>query len=134
MLSFKTKTRQEPRHKTRDVFAIAPEGQPVLYILSPRGEPTPVLEHKHWQDWINTHDRVLARTDISDTLYVQTWFPGVNLRPARQPGPPLLFETEVYQDGKRIESYHIRAPIARAGRAHSNVVARLVAAQSQEVT
>lgn len=124
--------RQAPRHPTRDVFIVQPENKPLLYTLSSRGEPVPCLEHKRWQDWINTHDRTIARTDLSDTLYVETWFPGVDLRPNGQFGPPLLFETAVYRDGKQAETYHIRAPIQRAAIAHTNVVERLIAQTGRE--
>lgn len=102
----------------------------MTYILV-GGEPVPVREHARWQDWINTHERTLARTDLSDALYVETWFVGVDQRPTSQPGPPLLFSTEVWRDGKRAEHYRL-STLKRAGLAHTNVAARLMAEAARE--
>lgn len=127
MANVSMQRKQALRHPTRDSFVTRPTDQPLLYTLAPNGEPVVCLEHKRWQDWINvTTNRVLARTDISDRLYVETWFVGVDQRPAGQPGPPLLFLTEIFEDGKKVEGYrtwHIK----RAAMAHDNVVTRLAA-------
>ena len=100
----------------------------LTYILV-NGEPVPCREHKRWRDWINTHERRIARTDLSETLYVETTFPGVDFRLVGD-GPPLLFETEVYEDGKRTSVYRTTT-LQRAGMAHTNVVARLMAGMEQ---
>ena len=99
------------------------EMKPLLYILV-NNEPVAVSDHERWQDWINTHEREIARTDISDTIRVETWFPGVDYR-IENTGPPLLFLTEVYRDGKEVERFRT-ATMKRAKMAHINVVARLM--------
>lgn len=103
--------------------------KPWKYVLD-AGEPVPVREHDRWRDWINTNDRrrIVARTDLADDLYVETWFTGVDHRlPTDPPGPPLPFLTEVYRGGQRVECYRSSRE-RQAGNTHTAVASRLVAA------
>jgi hypothetical protein len=64
---------------------------------------TPVLEPDllTWAEWFETADRVVAKTEIGASL-VSTVFLGLDYR-FRGDGPPILFETMVFTDGKSAE-------------------------------
>lgn len=72
------------------------------YILEGH-TPVPVDDVLLWGRWFATADRQVALTTLADGTQVSTVFLGLDhsLRPL---GPPLLFETMVFRDG-RDEAY-----------------------------
>lgn len=78
------------------------------YIL--RGaEVLEVEDLSAWGVWFETADRRVAETWITETMQVSTVFLGLDHQWGN--GPPLLFETMVFQDGaggdcQRYPTYH----------------------------
>lgn len=67
------------------------------YILVD-GEPVLEPNLYKWGEWLETSDRRIARTVIDASTFVSTVFLGLDHQYGH--GPPLLFETMVFTDGK----------------------------------
>ncbi len=62
------------------------------YILDGRAAKQASL--MEWAQWFETADRNVAKTFISDNIYVSTVFLGINHQFGD--GPPVLFETMIF--------------------------------------
>ena len=86
---------------------------------------TPVVERDlmRWAEWMSvrmgTDDRVVAQTAIHGGV-VSTVFLGIDDQLAD--GPPLLFETMIFRDGKACEWYRC-ATWAEAEAQHAKILA-----------
>lgn len=95
--------------------------------------PVPCPDLLAWGRWMQTANRRIARTRVGDDREVSTVFLGLNHNFAA--GPPLLYETMVfdgggpYVDSPRMERY---ATWAEAVRGHWLMVARLLTEQTPE--
>jgi hypothetical protein len=67
------------------------------YILDNSHRPVPCEDLRTWARWMETADRVVAKTTVREGLDVSTVFLGLDHRFG--PGTPLLFETMVFRDG-----------------------------------
>ena len=78
------------------------------YILDAEGNPRAVTDVMEWTDWIENRDntRIAFNWFESPTqLYVSTEFTGTDRNFLNQ-GPPLLFETKVFDDNGLWEKLH----------------------------
>jgi hypothetical protein len=66
----------------------------INYILS-GGQPVPCDNVLQFASWFETHDKTLARTDITDGIYVSTVFLGIDHNFTGD-GPPVLWETMIF--------------------------------------
>lgn len=66
------------------------------YILNESGEPIPCSDITEWAKWLATADRTIAKTVIDGRL-VSTVFLGLDH--SFSGGPPILFETMVFDNG-----------------------------------
>jgi hypothetical protein len=73
------------------------------YILDDDGDPVPVDDVATWARWYETHDRVVAKTDVEGAL-VSTVF--LSLDHAFMTGPPVLYETMIF--GGPFDNYQWR--------------------------
>lgn len=64
------------------------------YILLPGGMIAPCNDLLEWAEWMETAERVLARTEFEGSITVSTVFLGLDC--SFDSGPPLLFETMVF--------------------------------------
>lgn len=68
-----------------------------LYVLIGQ-TPVPEPDANEWAEWFHTADRVVFRTQVGASE-VSTAFLGVDCQCVIG-GPPLLFETAIFTDGK----------------------------------
>lgn len=71
------------------------------YILTPAGNPKQVDDLMEWARWFETADRIVHQQQVGD-YFVSTVFLGLDH--SFGSGPPLLFETMVF-DEQRNEMY-----------------------------
>lgn len=76
----------------------------MLFILKGK---TPVKEPNvmKWAEWFQEADRIVARTKLDNGATVSTVFLGINH--AFMGGPPILFETMVFEEGQ-LDTYQQR--------------------------
>lgn len=65
------------------------------YILADH-TPVEVTDILEWARWIETANRLVARTTLSEDVEVSTVFLGIDYSPFRPGFPPILFETLVF--------------------------------------
>src|SRR5262245_9876538 len=64
--------------------------------------PVPVDDLLEWASWFEQNDRVVFQEQISADVLVSTIFLGID---HIGKGPPLLFETMIFRDGKGDEQW-----------------------------
>jgi hypothetical protein len=75
------------------------DNPPLLYILDADGMPKAEPNVLRWGRWFeNTANRLVARTEISESVAVSTVFLGIDHRFSWD-GEPVLWETMVFRDG-----------------------------------
>lgn len=75
--------------------------RPEFYILNAAGEVTPVDDLRTWGRWFedNKHRRQIAIDQLADDRVISTVFLGIDHNLLGK-GPPLLFETMVFERGE----------------------------------
>jgi len=66
------------------------------YILDTDRRPQPVHDLLEWVRWFEANDRVVKRTEFQCGVVISTVFLGTDHRHVGR-GPPLLFETMVFE-------------------------------------
>ena len=67
------------------------------YVLDDDGKPLPMPDLVAWGQWMaHTPNRIVARTDISDDVFVSTIFLGLNQNSFNVAAPPVLWETMIF--------------------------------------
>lgn len=89
-----------------------------LYILNESREPVPCDDINVWGRWMESADRRVALTDISEYVKVSTVFLGLD---HGYGGTPLLFETMVF-GGEHDEACQRSTSWAEAEQAHQSMV------------
>lgn len=77
------------------------------YVLR-NGVPVPEPDLMKWAEWMEQPSRRVLRQDARDGVLVSTVFLGLDYNFAG--GPPLLYETMVFREGRgdECERYHTR--------------------------
>ena len=92
------------------------------YILEGK-EPRPA-QLLEWATWFETANRTVARSEVAG-LTISTVFMGLNQ--SMGIGPPLLFETMVFDETEPIDSMQIRyATWAEAETGHMDICEQLI--------
>lgn len=73
------------------------------YILDEEGNPVPEPDLIKWGLWLEGSFRRVARTEINEKLVVSTVFLGLDHN-FGETGPPILWETMLFRNGKGEES------------------------------
>ena len=80
----------------------------MFYILDDQGNPIPEICHKRWLKWMTAHDWRVAY-DIAGDLQVSTVFLGIHHGLGHifdtVCGPPIVFETMIFQEDNMDELY-----------------------------
>lgn len=92
--------------------------RPRHYILKGT-EVVPVKSIKEWGLWFGTHDNTVAKTQVGD-LFVSTIFLGLDM--SVLDGPPLLFETMVFDSERDPCDYMRYATWKEAEIGHARMV------------
>lgn len=95
------------------------------FILDANGNPQEEPDLMTWARWIETADRCVARTAIGSVV-VSTIFLGLDH--SFGGGPPILFETMVFNGSDDMQQRYCTVDAARAG--HAEVVASIRAAHA----
>jgi hypothetical protein len=91
------------------------------YILNADGEPEKCDDLVKWALWFETEDRSVARTNLTDDIFVSTVFLGID-RGLFEDAPPVLWETMVF-GGKNDGFRKLESSRKAALRSHEKMVA-----------
>lgn len=92
--------------------------------------PVPVDDVLEWARWWEQNDRVVFQEEISAGVLVSTVFLGLDHNFSGK-GPPLLFETMIFRDGKGDEEWRWHTWL-EAEEGHRRVVETLKAVKHEK--
>lgn len=97
----------------------------LLFTLDKERNPVPSTDIVEWMEWMNTHDRTVNYSTLSDGSTVSTVFLGINH--SFMNSPPVLFETMSFGPPPKLKAKVRRryATWVEAERGHKDILNKL---------